>query len=219
MIAEHDAEEENTKTRRLRIALLTVLGLIWLLPFTWVGTKLGRLPFRVPDRLWQQYAAAGLFTLRTSAWSDWRVEIRSAGSSEWRLLDMVEISPMQASGYRQRIDRILADTRSKKIAESLRLRLASRIAQHLKQRTGEEVSGVRFLHRSWPTNTPEMAFPGGHWNGDEALPATTKITLLGTFAIKDGKAAPELAKPRVPDVVPQPKIFRRVSRQEPPAKI
>jgi hypothetical protein len=213
------AETANIKTRRSRLALLTVLSLVWLLPFTWVGTKLGRLPFRVPDRLWQQYAAAGLFTLRTSAWSEWRIEVRSAGSSEWRSLDMAEVSPMPASGYRQRMDRILGDTRSKKIAENLRQRLAGWIAQGLKERAGMEISGVRFLHRSWQTNTPELAFPDGHWNGDGALPATTRIALLGTYAIVDGKAAPERAKPRAPNVVPQPKIFRRESRPEPPAKI
>lgn len=195
-----------------------MLGCIgWLLPFTWIGTKLGHLPFRIPDRLWQQYATAGLFTLRTSSWTDWRIEVRFHGSDDWRGLDWDDVSSMPASGYRQRIDRILGDTRSKKISENLRARLAGWIAQRIKQAAGREVAGVRYYHRAWPTNTPEMAQPAGHWDGSGSLPATTKVTLLGTYAIVDGKPMLERAKPRAP-VVPQPAIFRRQPKEQPPAK-
>lgn len=180
---------------------------------------LGRLPIRVPDRLWQQYAAAGLFTKRTPTWSDWRIEVRAAGSAEWSAVNMAEVSPMPASGYRLRIDRILGDTRSKKIAESLRLRLAGWIAQRLKRQTGQEVGGVRFLHRSWQTNTPELALPAGHWDGNVAIPATTRVSILGTYAITDGVAKPERAKPRAPDAASQPKIFRRTPAPVSPGKI
>ena len=126
---------------------------------------------------------------------------------------------MPASGYRQRMDRILGDTRSKKIAESLRLRLAWWIVQRLKERGGAEISGVRYYHRSWQTNTPELAFPVGHWNGDGVLPAATKVTLLGSYAIVDGKAKLERAQPRAPNVMPQPKIFHREPTPAPPAKL
>lgn len=209
----------SSQTRKLaHIVLLTVGAVGWFLPYFWVGAKLGPLPVRVPERLWQQYNTAGLFTRRCSIWSDWQLEVRPSGSTEWRLLEAQEVSPMPASGYRQRMDRILADTRSKRIGESLRQRLAGWIGQHLKERAGIEISGVRYYQRSWPTNTPLMAFPDGHWDGGGALPATTKVTLLGTYAIVDGKAAPEKAKPRVPGAVPQPKIFRRESAQKEPAK-
>jgi hypothetical protein len=115
------------------------------------------------------------------------------------------------------MDRILGDTRSKKIGGSLRQRLAGWIAQRLKESAGMEVTGVRYYHRSWPTNTPEMAMPAGHWDGGIELPATTKVTLLGTYAIVDGKPMLERAKPRAP-VVPQPAIFRRQPKEQPPAK-
>lgn len=198
---------------RQRLELLLASGFLWLIPFMWVGSKLGRLPFRVPDRLWQQYATAGLFTRRAPTWSDWRIGIRCTGRKDWSVLDMAEVSPMPASGYRQRLDRVLGDTRTKKIGESLRLRLAGWIAQKLKERAGMEVSGVRFFHRSWPTNTPEMARPAGHWDSNAVLPTTTKVTLLGTYAIVDGMAFLERAKPRAP-VLPQPAIFRRQPKEQ-----
>lgn len=132
---------------------------------------------------------------------------------------MAQVSPQPSSGYRQRMDRILGDTHNKKIAESLRMRLAGWIAQLLKKQAGMEISGVRYYHRAWRTNTPELAFPDGHWNGDGPLPATTKVALLGTYGIADGKAARERAAQRAPAAVPQPKIFRRESKQEPPAKL
>jgi hypothetical protein len=205
--------------RKIWLLLAIILTISWLLPFLWVGTKIGRLPFRVPDRLWQQYATAGLFTLRTSTWSDFRVEIRTNGSTEWRALDMAKVSPMHASGYRQRMDRILGDTRSKKIGGSLRQRLAGWIAQRLKESAGMEVTGVRYYHRSWPTNTPEMAMPAGHWDGGIELPATTKVTLLGTYAISEGKATPEQPKPREPAVMPPPAVFRRKTNEAPRGKL
>jgi len=203
--------------KNLLLALLLVLSLFWLLPFTWVGSKLAPLPFHVPDRLWQQYACAGLFTQRVSAWSDWRIEVRRAGSESWQTLNLEEVSPMPASGHRQRLDRILGDTRSKKIGGNLRLRLAAWIAQKLKESEGMEISGVRYLHRSWPTNTPGMTAPAGHWNADGQMPATTKVTLLGTYAITNGKAVLERnKKPQAPAAVPQPKIFRRANTPEKP---
>lgn len=207
-----------TTGRIKRMCLLAALVLVWLFPFTWVGSTLGRLPFRVPTLLWQQYNAAALFPKRTPVWGDWRIEIRRAGSDEWRVVNMAEISPMPTSGYRQRMDRILGDTRSKKIAESLRQRLAGWIAQRLKQQTGQELSGVRYLYRSWQANAPEMAFPAGHWDGDVTLPVTTRVTILGEYAIVDGTATRERAIQRPPDALPQPKIFRRAPTPAPPAK-
>lgn len=213
------AEIASIKTRRSRLTLLAALSLAWLLPFTCVGTKLGRLPFHVPNRLWQQYATAGLFTLRCSTWSDWHIEIRRAGSGEWHALDMAEVSPMPATGYRQRMDRILGDTRSKKIGESLRRRLAVWMVQKLEHQTGQQVTGVRYLHRSWQTNTPELAFPAGHWDGDEALPATTRVSKLGEYEVVNGRATPMQSKSTVPVPVPvpQPRIFRRAPAAAPPA--
>lgn len=199
------------------ICLLAAGGVVWIIPFFWAGTKLGRLPVRVPDRLWQQYNAAGLFTLRCSTWSDWHIEIRRVGSEEWHALDMAEVSPMPATGYRQRMDRILGDTRSKKIGESLRRRLAVWMVQKLEQQTGQQVTGVRYLHRSWQTNTPELAFPAGHWDGDEALPATTRVSKLGEYEVVNGRATPMQSKSTVPVPVPQPRIFRRAPAAAPPA--
>lgn len=208
----------NANRCLMRLLALVVLTLLWLVPFTWVGSKLGRLPFRVPDRLWQQYSAAGLFTLRCTSWADWRIEIRKASGDEWSVLDMAVVSPLPSSGYRQRLDRVLGDTHNKKVAENLRQRLAGWIAQRLKEKGGMEINGVRYWHRSWQTNTPETAFPQGRWNGDGVLPETTKATLLKTYGIVDGKAVAERAKPRPPTMMPQPEMFRRKSMTEPAIK-
>jgi len=203
-------------TRRFKNMFLLAIGVaMWLCPFFWVGSRLGRLPVRVPERLWQQYSASALFTQRVPAWSDWRIEVRQTDTTEWRVLEMTKISPMPTSGYRQRIDRILGDTRSKKIAESLRQRLAEWIAQRLREQTGQEIGGLRYLYRAWQTNTPELACAEGHWDGDGLLPPTTRVSILGEYAIVDGKAKPSLAKPQTPNAPPlQPRIFRR---QQPPA--
>ncbi|MCX6853860.1 MAG: hypothetical protein NTV80_03030 [Verrucomicrobia bacterium] len=211
---------QDIHTRAARFLLLLLLFLLWLVPLAWIGSTLGNLPFRVPRSLWQQYNAAALFTKRTATWSDRRIEIRTANSDQWRVLNMVEVSPMPLAGYRQRIDRILSDTRSKKIAESLRQRMALWIAQRLKQQSGQEISGVRYQHRSWQANTPELALPAGHWGDNgSVLPATTRVTLLGEYAIVNGRATRERAKPPVLDKVPsQPKVFRREIAPVPPAK-
>lgn len=175
----------------------------------WAGSKLSRLPFRVPDRLWQQYTSAGLFTRRTPTWSDWRIEVRQAGSQEWQALSITDVSPMPTSGYRQRMDRILGDTRNKKIAESMRKRLAVWITQRLKDRTGREIEGVRYVYRSWPASSPELSHPDGHWDSDLPLPETTYVSNLGEYSIVGGTAKRFLAKHSPGSLPPQPSAFRR----------
>ncbi len=194
----------------MRLLLLALLTFGWLLPFVWAGSTLGRLPFRVPARLWQQYNAAALFTKRTSTWSERLIEVRMAENRPWQRLDMSTVSPMPASGYRQRLDRILSNLQNKKTAESMRRRLAGWIAQQVGEQTGQQLTGVRFLRRSWRVNTPEMAFPAGAWERAEApLPATTRETLTGTYNIVAGVVTPAPAQPPAPARMPTPKIFGR----------
>lgn len=206
-------------TKAVRLFLLVLLFVIWLFPLAWVGSTLGRLPFRVPTRLWQQYNAAALFTKRTPTWADWRIEVRTEGSNQWQVIDTKDVSPMPTSGYRQRMDRILGDTRSKKIAESLRRRLAEWIAGELKIQSGQKIDGLRYLYRSWKTNSSEQILPNGRWNGDEMLSAAARVSILGEYAITDGRAKLVQAEPIKTPVKPsQPKIFRRESFQRPSVK-
>lgn len=207
-----------TVSRIKNLCLLGIAGVVWLYPLFWVGSKVGRLPVRVPDRLWQQYNASALFTHRTPVWYDWKIEVCAADSGRWHVLNLEDVSPMPTSGYRQRMDRILGDTRSKKIGGSLRQRLAGWIAQRLKESAGMEVTGVRYYHRSWPTNTPKMAMPSGHWDGGIDVPATTKVTLLGTYVISEGQAVLEQPKPRGPAAMPPPAVFRRKTTGGQPGK-
>lgn len=208
-----------SQSRWLRLGVLSASLIIWLIPFLWIGSTLGRLPFRVPDLLWQQYNASALFTKRISFWPDWLIEVRLAGKNKWQSVSMTDVSPMPTSGYRQRVDRILGDTRNKKsIAESLRLRLAQHIALRLKTNTGQVISGVRFVCRSWQTNTPDIAAPEGRWNRDVTLPKTTRVTVYGPYRIVDGKSTLEQEIPSNSKTPSQPRVFQRPFKVDPPAK-
>lgn len=147
----------------LHVTLLIALCVFWLVPFMWVGTKLGRAPLPLPRRLLQQYNTAALFTHRSSVWTDWRVEIKQRKGTSWCNMDMIKVAPMQEAGHRLRVERMLADTLGKKTSISLRKRLAEWIARRLKQQEGVEISGLRIRRALWQTNTPELNFPLGHW--------------------------------------------------------
>jgi hypothetical protein len=195
--------------RQKRLVVIGLLSLLWLLPFFWVGSKLGPLPFRVPDRLWQQYMAAGLFTQRVDFWGDWRIQVKVTADGEWRDLPTNEVSTMATSGYRQRIDRILGDTRTKKVGARIRPRLAEQVA-----RSRPEIVAVRFLHRAWPTNSPALTAPEGNWEtGAKMAPQSVSLNVYGPYLVADGKVkATTSSSKSAGESKRPPSVFQRTTK-------
>lgn len=195
----------------LRLALLTFFTVFWLVPFFWTG-RMGKLPFRIPQRLLSQYACAGLFTKRTWNWNQPLVQVRHMETGEWETLAMEELSPLGAYGYRQRIDRLLLKTGGSKMRNEIRQRLAAWVSRRYAEAHPErgEVQAVRIAQNVWPVNCVEMAHPEGHWVPNPAsLGPNGRFEMLAAFAIRDGKATPLLPNKGILPSLTTPSIFAR----------
>jgi hypothetical protein len=166
---------------------MLVLVVFWLAPFFYVGWK-GRGIYMVMPRLSFQHSAAGLFTKRTNSWVQHLFQFQLGSNEQWVTVDTEMLSPMGAFGYRQRLDRMLFESR-RSVGDEVQLRMAAWLAgrcQTLFPMNGE-VRGVRIVRTTWQTGTPVMARPDGKWlkGPFEGLPRA-QTALLATFKVEKG---------------------------------
>lgn len=200
-----------------RLGLLLAFVVLWLIPFFWTG-RMGRFPWKLPPRLHTQYACAGLFTKRTWNWNQPLIQVRRGDTESWETLDMTELSPLGAYGYRQRLHRLLLKTAGSKVRDSIRRRLALWVALHDQEAHPDQgaVMAVRYAQNVWPVNCPELVEPTGKWEVNPAsLGPTGRFQVLATFALGNG-AAKLLPTSRDPKPLPTPAAFSRQPRPKGP---
>lgn len=176
---------------QVRVALLILLSIGWLIPMFWASSMLTPLPFRVPNLLWHEYTTGGLFTKRVAAYNEVLIQVRRKNQNLWETPDLSQIAPMCISGYRPRVHRILADSKSKKATESVRLRMAKWVADKVNIQNPDlaVVEEVRYAENIWRTNTPELTQPAGRWRLNvQRLPPTAQFRVVATYRVTDGKA-------------------------------
>lgn len=205
---------------RLRLVWLGLFAALWLAPFFWIG-QMRQLPFKLPPRLLTQYACAGLFSKRMPSWSQVFIQIEHDGAGEWVTLPVTELSPMRVFGYRQRVDRLLLGTNSRKNDGGSWKRLAEWIASHPapQKSVNGPVAGVRYVQQRWQIHSPELINSGGHWNcqAPDERSTTSKFQVLKSYDIVEGTARPTTSTPPTPEPrMKVPNVFRRTDDAAPP---
>jgi hypothetical protein len=176
------------------------------------------MPAKNFSRLSFQYTAAGLFTKRCQAWPQNHIFVRRVVNTQWIPLNMEALSPMGAFGYRQRLDRVLQETEGGKFSESVRRRLAVWIAKRYEKLTPKEsaVVAVRFATSVWPTNSPDMAIPSGHWvRNPSVLPAAVSFVTVATYAVDVEGAKLVVERQKAQTVPATPQVFQRGTVTQP----
>lgn len=195
-----------------RAIVFAICAVCWLIPMFWIGV-MGKLPVQLPPRVVHQYGIARLFPKRAESSTQPFIQVKSVRRTQWTTVYVPEFSPLEAFGYRQRLDLTLQFATGRKVAEPVRTRLAAWLAVRYREShpLDGEVTAVRFGQAVWQSSSPEMAMPAGRWQAYPAsLPKSVRMVWLATYDIKQGKAtlvtAPKaLAQPSVP----VPKVFRR----------
>jgi hypothetical protein len=116
---------------------------------------------------WQTRCTA-LFIGREDAWGQSYIIARGHQSSVLPDDKMLSVSPMPVAGYRQRMDRLLADIRSDAFCSAT----LARLAKHMEQNGQlEPTSELSIWRASWKTHEPSMAHPETRW----VLPAFSSL--------------------------------------------
>jgi hypothetical protein len=162
---------------------LLAITFLWLIPVLVAGSKTAKIKF-LPKHISYQYSCAGLFTGREGAWAQACYLVKLKGRPNWIELSREIVSPMPVAGYRQRLDRLITETRKSKSKDKLYLRLSAHIAGRYKQMYPGETSveEVKIVNSAWRTDDPEMIMPKGRWRLPSALGADrTHFKTIGCY--------------------------------------
>jgi hypothetical protein len=186
--------------------------LLWLIPVFAVGSRMGVVRF-LPRHLTHQYACAALFTNIERSWTQAAYLVKVDGSSQWSEVDREVVSPMRIAGYRQRVDRIVTETRRVKDKDAMLDRLAAHVAASYARAFPDQkkVTEVKIIKTLWRTDEPVMTQPVGRWRLPPADALSGKrYSVLGTWKAEGDVWARVKNEPGKPTEMSGPSTIRRM---------
>lgn len=152
----------------------------------------------MPRSIAYQYACAGLFTGRESAWGQAAYLIKHEGSTAWSEVPRDVVSPMPVAGYRQRMDRIMTEVRRSRVNKEIYPMIAAHVAIRYAETfpCQPPVAEVRLVNSLWRTSEPVMTHPIGRWRlppGDVIDKA--HVSTVAVFR-REGKQWKDISQPK-----------------------